>query len=201
MGFFFVSPGLLAPALAGRCTLWARLPQAWLKQLLMEPPLVAAVTLAAAAACAAACRRPRSFRRDGPRSTPRVEQWLTTALRLQAESTGLPIAFVQDLLQDEDREPSAVREHRDDACVVLDRPYAKALAVQLEAVWSAGVWPQPPQVLNPELVALELDDGAERVRWAAAVMSTLSGGADETNACSLLAILGSRGIASLLGQR
>lgn len=185
----------------------------------MEPhplpvPLHAAVMLVAAAtACAAAtvlsCTVTiRGAGRAGRRSSTSlsVEQWLTRALRRQAESTGLPIAFIQDLLMDEDRESRAVHGHKDDAAcpagvVVLDRPYAKALAAQLEAVWSAGVWQHPPQVLNPELVALELDSSAERMVWTAKVISTLAHRLDETSACSLLATLGARGIASLLGQR
>ena len=135
-----------------------------------------------------------------------AEQWLTTALQLQPESTGLPTAFIRDLLLCEHTETEAERERdRDDsvppAGVVLDRPYVTALAGQLEAA-GTGVWPQPPQMRNPELVALEQDCSAERAQWLGAVVPALSGGGlDETSACKLLAALGTRGIASLLGQR
>ena len=178
----------------------------------MEPrllPLHAAAILVAATTTYAAAVLPCTTcgawtgRRS---STPlSIEQWITRVLRLRAESTGLPVSFIQNLLQDEEQEPSVLRGHTDHAAcpagVVLDRPYAKALAAQLEAVCSAGVWQQPPQVLNPELVALELDSSAEHMLWTATIISTLSHGLDETSTCRLLASLGPRGIASLLGQR
>ena len=166
--------------------------------------LIAAMTLSAAACAAVALVSTAA--RTARRNTQTVEQWLICALQQKDTRIGLPSVFVQELLRCECRDTSTRQQHVPDAGrpgsgVVLDRPYVQVLATRLEAVVSAGVWLQPPQVRNPELVALEIDSSAEQRQWAAAVISTLSGGLDETTMCNLLAALGTRGIVSLLGQR
>ena len=146
-------------------------------------------------------QRPRDSRSRATGISLSVEQRLKMALQLQPDITGLPTAFVGDLLRCEHTEKDKDDSIPPRAGVVLDRPYVTALAAQLEAVQASGVWPQPPQMRNPELVALEQGCSAERAQWAATVVAVLSGRLDETSACKLLAALGTRGIVSLLGQR
>lgn len=173
----------------------------------MEPysQLVVPAVALAMGTCAATVVLAYSGWRSTPRSTLTVEQWLTGSLLAQGESTGLPSTFAQDLIRCEHRDASAMAEGSDNegrrASVVLERPYVKALAAQIEAVASGGVWPAPPQIQNPELAALELDPGPERERWLATVTCTMSAGLDLTSTCKMLANLGTRGIGALLGQR
>jgi hypothetical protein len=166
-----------------------------------HPLPLLALAAASVAACAAAALTASA--RRGAVGSLTLEQRLAQSL-LQAAEGGqelpLPRAFAQSLLQEADATDRGDRGH---CCtgVVLDRPYVRILAAQLEKCLDGGVWPAPPAVENAELLALELDSSADHSRWAAMVLSTLACEADRATICALLAALGTQGVASLLGQR
>ena len=177
----------------------------------MDHPFPAALAACALAACLATTLVATNRRRWQPGSAadpgsaaapagtaaatdavpPTLEQRIRAVLRADTGSLGLPDTFVRDLLRGD-----GPQGQQGGSVVVLHRPFVATLAAQLEQCAASGAWPELPQLQNGELAALELDTSTDRARWTLLVHTFLA-----SQVGGLLSGLGTKGIASLLGQR